>query len=106
MTKKRGAARDVLDVFLQELSKHGSIRKSCVVAGVSRSQVRSWRKDPTIEQLFQDSLDDSDDYVREKAVALATGRKPDPQMIKFLMQLKRDISDVQVNPTVNITIGK
>lgn len=108
MARKRGVERDITEVFLYELSRHGSIRKACRVAGVSRSWVREQQKDPDFSELYHDAIEDSVDRIEERAGELA--RVGDDKLIRFLLEVKRykktlDIDLGQVKPIINLTIG-
>ena len=107
--RKRGVNRDVSEVFLLELARHGSIRKACNVAGVSRNWVREKRLDDTFALDFVDAIEDSIDRVDEKAHQLAISG--DDKLIKFVLESKRykktnDVDLSTVKPTININIGE
>lgn len=109
MARKRGAGRDVKSVFLAELARHGSQRKACEVAGVSRTWVRETKK--TDEQFaidFADALEDSIDRIEETGHSLAL--KGEEKLIRFFLEVRRykkqtetDLGEVK--PVINITIG-
>lgn len=108
MARKRGVERDEREVFLSELSRHGSVRKACRVACVSRGWVREQQKDPEFSQQYHDAVEDSIDRVEEKANLMA--RNGDDKLIRFLLEVKRykrtnDVDLGQVKPTINLTIG-
>ena len=108
MARKRGVERDPTEVFLSELSRHGSIRKACRVATVTRSWVREQQKDPDFSELYHDAIEDSIDRIEERAGELA--RIGDDKLIRFLLEVKRykkttDVDLGQVKPIINLTIG-
>lgn len=108
MAHKRGVERDITQVFLTELSRHGSIRKACNVAGVSRSWVRNQQlNDEEFGTAYQDALDDSVDRLEEQANMQA--RCGDEKLLRYLLDVKRykktsetDIRDITPNVIVNI----
>ncbi len=108
MARKRGVERDTTEVFLKELARHGSERKACLVACVSRSWVREQKKLPDFAEKYYDAIEDSVDRLEE--VAHRRALIGDEKLIRFLLENKRykkndgpDLS--QVAPTVNLTIG-
>lgn len=109
MARKRGAQRDVKEVFLAELARHGSQRKACQVAGVSRSWVRELKKsDEDFAIAFADAVEDSIDRIEE--VGHSRALKGDEKLIRFILEVRRykkqtetDLSEVK--PVINITIG-
>lgn len=108
MATKRGAKRDKREVFLAELSRHGSIRKACHVAGVSRTTVREWKQDQDFAVAMADAEEDSVDRVEE--VGHGRALKGDEKLIRFILEVKRYKKDSsaslgEVRPTINITIG-
>jgi hypothetical protein len=107
--KKRGITRDKSEVFLMEFSRHGSIRKACQVAGVSRAWVREQRLEDDFAINMTDAEQDSIDRVEEKAHQLAL--IGDDKLIRFVLESKRykkttEIDLSTVKPVINITIGE
>lgn len=108
MARKRGVDRDPTDVFLKELARHGSVRKACQVAGVSRSWVRDQKRNEEFATLYSDALEDSIDRIEEAGHGRAL--RGDDRLIRFFLEVKRykrtiesDLSEVK--PVINITIG-
>ena len=109
MAKRRGFLnRDRWEVFLSELSRHGTVRKAAIVATVTRQELREKMLDPDFQQKYHDALDDSTDLIEEAAIAQA--RYGEPQLLKYLLDAKRykakDVAAVNVAPVINITVGK
>lgn len=114
MARKRAVKRGVLErdneaVFLEELSRHGSVRKACFVATVTRAWVRNQLKDnDEFAQKYADALEDSVDRVEEMGNNMA--RTGDDKMIRYLLDARRYKKNVEVDlgevkPIINITIG-
>lgn len=108
MAHKRGVERDVAAVFLKELSRHGSVRKACLVAGVTRSWVRTQRLNSEFAEAYADALEDSVDRIEEAGVHLALSN--DERMIRYLLDARRykkpEGSTLgQVKPSITVTIG-
>lgn len=108
MAKKRGVQRDQEEVFLSEISRHGSIRKACAVSGLSRTWLRSKKLDEEFLEKYTDALEDSTDRLEEVAVSRA--RAGDEKLIRYLLDARRYKKDKtvdlgEVSPTINITIG-
>lgn len=106
--KKRGVSRDKSEVFLLEYARHGSIRKACQVAGVSREWVRKQKFNEDFAIAFIDAEQDSIDRIDEVAHRLALSG--DDKLIKFVLESKRykkstDVDLSSVKPTINVTIG-
>lgn len=108
MAHKRGVERDETEVFLKELSRHGSVRKACLVAGVSRKWLRTRKLDEDFCERYADALEDSVDRIEEAGVHLALSH--DEKMIRYLLDAKRykkgeTTSLGQVKPSITVTIG-
>lgn len=108
MAKKRGVNRDKEEVFLLELSRHGSIRKACAVAGVTRGWLRGKKQEDDFAQKYADALDDSTDRIEESGVRRALAG--DDKLIRYLLDVRRYKKDTsvdlgEVSPVINITIG-
>lgn len=108
MARRRGTSRNNSEVFLSELSRHGSVRKACSVAGVSRSWVREQKREEEFALAYADALEDATDRIEEAGVSGAL--KGDDKLIRFLLEVRRykkntetDLSEVK--PNINITIG-
>lgn len=102
------AKRDVKQIFLTELSKHGSQRKACKVAGVSRAWVRlQKRDDEEFAQAYSDAMEDSTDLIEEKGVRMAVAG--DEKLIRYLLDARRykksQVDLGEVIPNIVITIG-
>ncbi|UGO51469.1 hypothetical protein QJV44_gp55 [Serratia phage vB_SmaS_Tlacuache] len=109
MARRRGFInRDVWEVFLGEVSRHGSIRKACTVASVTRAQYREKMQDPDFQQRYYDAVDDATDRIEEAATTFA--RVGEPQLLKYLLDAKRykrgEGTNAAVAPVINITVGK
>lgn len=107
-SKKEGANRDKVEVFLTELSRHGSVRKACSVADVSRKWVREKRLEEDFAIAYNDAIEDSLDRVEEAAHSGAI--RGDDKLIRFMLEVKRykkstDIDLSSVKPVINITVG-
>jgi hypothetical protein len=105
---KTGVNRDEADVFLSEIARHGSIRKACRVAGVTRSWLRLKQQDEEFAQAYADAQDDSVDRIEDQARDEALDGND--KLIIYLLDQKRykkqstgDLSGIQ--PSVTITIG-
>tara|TARA_R100000152_G_C6782307_1_gene219781 strand:- start:20082 stop:20432 length:351 start_codon:yes stop_codon:yes gene_type:complete len=108
MAKKRGVQRDQEEVFLSELSRHGSTRKACAVAGLSRTWLRAKKLDEEFLEKYTDALEDSTDRLEETAYSRA--RAGDDKLIRYLLDARRYKKDRtvdlgEVTPQINITIG-
>ena len=109
MAHKRGVNRDRRSVFLEELSRHGSVRKACLISGYSRDQVRTMQRDDMeFAQQYADAMEDSIDRIEETGTQLARGG--DDKLIKLFLEVKRykksnDIEVGDIKPIVNVTIG-
>lgn len=106
--KKRGIERDVEEVFLSEVSRHGSVRKACKVAGVSREWLRTKILDESFAVEYADACEDSMDRLEDTAFAMALDE--DEKMLRYLLDVKRykkttETDLGQVRPIINITIG-
>lgn len=108
MARRRGFLnRDRWEVFLSELGLHGSIRKACLVATVTRQELREKMTDPAFQTKYYDALDDATDIIEEKAITFA--KFGEPQLLKYLLDAKRYKkidNSVTVAPVINITVGK
>lgn len=107
MARKRGVERDETEVFLNELSRHGSVRKACLVAGVSRKWLRTRKLDEDFAERFADAIEDSIDRIEEAGVHLALSN--DERMIRYLLDAKRykkgESAVGVVKPSITVTIG-
>lgn len=108
MAHKRGVERDVAAVFLSELARHGSVRKACKVAGVTRQWVRLRRRDDEDFALsYADAVEDSVDRLEDEAFTLALGGEE--KLLRYLLDVKRykksGDDPVAVQPIINVTIG-
>lgn len=108
MARKRGVDRSEEEVFLAELARHGSIRKACLVAGVTRSWLRLKKMDEAFAEAYSDALEDSTDRVEEAAHRGAISG--DDKLIRYLLDAKRykrtiEVDLGQVKPIINVTIG-
>lgn len=107
MAIKRGADRDRWEVFLTELSRHGSIRKACAIAGVDRRELRQKQKeDDEFSIMMADAEEDSVDRIAETAHTIA--QMGDGQMVRYLLDQKRYKKTGEstiIPPSINITIG-
>lgn len=108
MARKRGVKRNQEEVFLSELGRHGSVRKACVVAGVSRSWVNEKKLDEDFAKAFADAIEDSIDRIEEAGVKGALSG--DDKLIRYLLDARRYKKNVELNlgevkPTINISIG-
>lgn len=108
MARKRGAGRDEVEVFLSELSIHGSVRKACAVAGVSRSWFRERKKlDEDFALAVADAIEDSTDRLEEVGHRMA--RAGDEKLIRFLLEVRRykkstDVDLEELKPNINVTV--
>lgn len=105
---KQGAERDKTEVFLTELSRHGSVRKACSVADVSRKWVREQKLEEDFLIAYNDAIEDSIDVLEEAAHSGA--KRGDDKLIRFMLEVKRykkssDIDLSSVKPVLNITVG-
>jgi len=107
MAHKRGVARDESAVFLGELARHGSVRKACKVAGVSRDWVRRQRMDDEFAIAYADAVEDSVDRLEDEAFTQALGGEE--KLLRYLLDAKRykkgDTDPIAVQPIINVTIG-
>lgn len=108
MAHKRGVDRSEEEVFLSEIARHGSIRKACLVAGVTRAWLRLKKMENDFAEAFQDALEDSTDRVEESAVRGALSG--DDKLIRYLLDARRykrtiEVDLGQVRPVINVTIG-
>ena len=108
MAHKRGVDRDVEAVFLSELARHGSIRKACLVAGVTRTWLRLKKMEEEFAEKYADALEDATDRVEEAAHRGAISG--DDKLIRYLLDAKRykkttEVDLGQVKPIINVTIG-
>lgn len=107
MAHKRGVERDQTAVFLGELARHGSIRKACKVAGVTRSWVRQQRQDDDFALAFADAVEDSVDRLEDTAFEQALGGEE--KLLRYLLDAKRykkaGEDPLAVQPIINVTIG-
>lgn len=107
MARKRGADRDPWEVFLTEMSRHGSTRKACAIAGVTRVQLRQKMKDDDDFSIaLADAEEDSVDRIAETAHTIA--QMGDGQMVRYLLDNKRYKKageSTVIPPSINITIG-
>lgn len=109
MAKKLGVKRSEREVFLLELARHGSIRKACAVAGVTRRWLALQKQDNEFLEDYTFAIEDSVDRVEEMGNTLA--RSGDERMIRYLLDNKRynkktdTAIDTSVVPIVTVTIG-
>lgn len=108
MARKRGVERNEEEVFLYELARHGSIRKACSVAGVTRAWLRLKKMDESFAQAYHDALEDATDRIEEQGVGQALGG--DEKLIRYLLDARRykkttEVDLGQVKPIINVTIG-
>lgn len=108
MARKRGVERNEEEVFLYELARHGSIRKACLVAGVTRAWVRLRKMDEDFAIAYADALEDSVDRIEEQGTSQAL--LGDEKLIRYLLDAKRykkttEVDLGQVKPIINVTIG-
>lgn len=108
MAHKRGVQRDETEVFLKELSRHGSVRKACLVAGVNRTWLRTKKLDDNFAEAFADAIEDSIDRIEEAGIHMALSH--DEKMIRYLLDAKRykkgeTATLGQVKPSITVTIG-
>lgn len=105
---KTGVNRDESEVFLSEISRHGSIRKACRVAGVTRGWLRLQLLDATFAEAYADAQEDATDRLEDQArdEALAGSEK----LLTYMLDAKRykktnDGSLAGIQPTITVTIG-
>ena len=105
---KTGVNRDEAEVFLAEIARHGSIRKACKVAGVSRMWLRLQLLDAAFSEAYADAQEDATDRLEDQArdEALDGSEK----LLTYLLDAKRykkanDGSLAGIQPVVTITIG-
>jgi hypothetical protein len=108
MARKRGVERSEEEVFLYELARHGSIRKACLVAGVTRAWLRLKKMDEDFATAYQDALEDATDLIEEAGVSQA--KAGDDKLIRYLLDARRykktiEVDLSQVKPIINVTIG-
>lgn len=108
MAKKRGIERDVWEVFLSEISRHGNVRKACNVAGVTRYQWRTRMLDLSFAEDYADAQEDATDRIEDHARAEAMDGSE--KLLAYLLDVKRykkstDGSLAGGSPSVTITIG-
>lgn len=105
---KTGVNRDEAEVFLSEIARHGSIRKACRVAGVTRIWLRLRLLDAEFAEMYADAQEDATDRLEDQArdEALDGSEK----LLTYLLDVKRykkqsagDLSGIQ--PVVTVTIG-
>lgn len=109
MAHKRGISRDESEVFLKEISRHGSIRRACNVAGVTRGWLRLKLMDATFAEAYADAQEDATDRLEDqaRAEALDGSEKLLTYMLDALRYKKADTGTGlgAVQPSVTITIG-
>lgn len=105
---KTGVNRDEAEVFLSEIARHGSIRKACKVAGVTRAWLRLKIQDLDFAEAYADAQEDSTDRIEDQARDEALDGND--KLIIYLLDQKRyrkqstgDLTGIQ--PSVTITIG-
>lgn len=105
---KTGINRDEADVFLSEIARHGSVRKACKVAGVTRAWLRLKLQDLDFAEAYADAQEDSTDRIEDQARDEALDGND--KLIIYLLEQKRynkkstgDLTGIQ--PSVNIIIG-
>lgn len=109
MAKKLGVNRDVAEVFLSEIARKGSVRKACLVAGVTRSWLRMKLVDGSdFAERYADATEDSVDRLEEQAFAEAMDGSE--KLLTYLLDAKRNKkSDAGigsgVQPVITVTIG-
>lgn len=109
MARKLGVNRSEREVFLSELARHGSVRKACVVAGVTRRWLALQKQDNEFLEDYTFAIEDSLDRIEEMGNSMA--RLGDEKMIRYLLDAKRynkktdTTIDASVVPIVTVTIG-
>lgn len=109
MAHKRGISRDESEVFLKEISRHGSIRRACNIAGVTRGWLRLKLMDATFAEAYADAQEDSTDRLEDQAVAEALDGSE--KLLTYLLDAKRYKKNDSgpghgaIQPSVTITIG-
>lgn len=107
MARKRGVKRNEREVFLEEIARHGSMRKACLVSGLTRSAVRiAMRDDDDFAQAYADACEDSTDRLEE--VAFLNARLGEEKLLRYLLDAKRykkGESPVTATPSISINIG-
>lgn len=105
---KNGINRDVAEVFLSEISRHGSIRKACKIAGVDRRWLREKKLEDDFAERYADAQEDAADRLEDQArdEALDGSEK----LLVYLLDVKRYKKAESgpmsgITPTVTITIG-
>lgn len=109
MAHKRGINRSESGVFLKEISRHGSIRRACNVAGVSRAWLRRQLLDSDFAEAYADAQEDSIDKIEDTGRELALDGN-EKMVVYLLDQLRFKKTDsgpglAGVQPSVTITIG-
>ena len=107
MAHKRGVERDETAVFLSELARHGSVRKACKVAGVTRQWVRLQRQNDDFALAYADAVEDSVDRLEDEAYSQALGGEE--KLLRYLLDAKRykkaGDDPIAMQPIINVTIG-
>lgn len=109
MARKVGVNRSEREVFLHELARHGSVRKACVVAGVTRRWLALQKQDNDFLEDYTYAIEDSIDRIEEEGNAMA--RCGDEKLIRYFLDAKRynkktdTTVDASVVPVVTVTIG-
>lgn len=109
MSVKKGVKRNKREVFLSELARHGSVRRSCLIAGVTRTWVREQRQDDQFGMEFLDAMEDSTDRIEECGIKKAL--KGDDKLVRFFLEVRRykrasDQDMTALKPVINVTISK
>lgn len=109
MAHKRGINRSESEVFLKEISRHGSIRRACNVAGVSRAWLRRQLLDSDFAEAYADAQEDSIDKIEDTGRELALDGN-EKMVVYLLDQLRFKKTDsgpglAGIQPSVTITIG-
>lgn len=109
MAKGKGVNRSEAEVFLSEISRHGSIGKACRVAGVSRVWFRNKKlTDEEFAEAYADACEDSIDRLefQARAEALDGSEKLLTYLLDAHRYKKQNASDLGgVMPSITVTIG-
>lgn len=108
MARKRGVERNEEEIFLYELARHGSVRKACLVAGVTRAWLRLRKMDEEFSMALADAQEDCLDRIEESGVTQAIGGEE--KLIRYFLDARRykkttELDLGQVKPIINVTIG-